>query len=173
MKTVPEFDRTILKDKIGRFRTASLFMELNQDSDPAIFTLKENDHSLHGIDYLSLKRIYLEFGDVTEYEFAIAVFGSWRHWQKLCNNKIIREHIDEWREELEIKIRARAIQSIITTAITEGSKGTTAAKWIAEASWKGSGRGRPSKEEVERTKRIHAGIDKDISDDLERIGVSH
>ena len=166
-------DQSLLKDKMGRYRTMSLFLEYNQDSSTALFTIKPYDHELHGVSYLSLKKIYLTFEDPTEYEFAIAVFGDWKHWQKICNNSVLLPFIMEWRDELEIKLRSRAIRAIIGAAVGEGSKGTAAAKWIAEGQWKGKGsnRGRPSKEEVERIKKIHAGISEDIDEDAKRIGV--
>lgn len=163
-------DYSKLKDDKQRLRTQSLFYELNGIKD-AIFTLKEDDYEAHGKKLVSLKKLYLEIADPTEYEFAKTVFGSWKHWQRLCANAIIRPYIDEWREELEIKIRSQAIKSILQTARDEGSKGTQAAKWLAEGKWQGTGRGRPSKEEVERTKRIHAGIKDEIDEDFERLGV--
>ena len=161
-------DPSQFKDVMGRFRTLSLFYELNTTDLPSVFTLKEREHK----GYPSLKQIFLSYTDPTEYTFAMEVFGSWTGWQKISESAEIKKHVDQWREELEIKIRAEAIKAIAETAVTEGAKGTAAARWIAEGNWKGR-RGRPSKAEVERERKIQAGIQDDISDDIERMGLKH
>jgi len=163
-------DKSILKDKMGRYRTQSLFYEQNNSELDAIFTLKDYDYTIHGVNYPSLKKMYLEIADITEYEFSQIVFGSWKHWQRICNNAVLKIYVEEWREELEVKIRSRAIRAIYETAKDAGSKGTTAAKYIADGGWKGK-RGRPSKEEIAREKKIALGIDKELDEDADRMGV--
>jgi len=164
---IPSFDR---KDAMQRPRTLSLFLETNQSSLDPIFTLKEDDHTLHGVLYYSLKKIYLEIADPTEYQFAQLVFGSWKHWKKLCDSPPIKPHIEEWRDELEIKLTSQAVRSMIETAQEEGSKGVTAAKYVAERGWEKQA-GRPSKQEVERTKKKYAGIRDEIDEDAKNIGL--
>ena len=56
-------------DKMGKYRTQSLFLEIGYGDD-AIFTLKDQDHVHDGKTYLSLRKMYLEFNDPTEYQFA-------------------------------------------------------------------------------------------------------
>jgi hypothetical protein len=124
------------KDSIGRFLTNAMFFESRTPGFKPTFTLKEFDHEYKGVHYISMRRLYLEMGDPTEYEFAIEVLGSWDHWLRLCNAPSVRENIDRWREELETKLRAQAVKSMIETATTAGAKGTTAAKWLATAGWK-------------------------------------
>lgn len=153
-------DKSLLKDVIGNFRTLSLFFEYNQTDMAPIFTLKDYDHE----GCASLKQIYLSFNDPTEWEFVEAVFGNWRHWEKLCNNKMLSPYIDQWRKELEIKLRSQAIRNMISQSKNKDS----AAKWLAEGSWKGK-RGRPSKEEVERERKIAAGIDNELNEHWERV----
>lgn len=153
-----------LRDEQGRYRTRSLFLEtINADTPlETIFTLKPRDHR----GKISLKRLYLELAlPDSEYDFAITVFGEWEHWKKLCeSNNWFKPYLKAWREELEIKTRSSAIRAMHQTAQFEGSKGTAAAKWIAEGKWKGQ-RGRPSKEEVARETRIQAGIEDDLETD--------
>ena len=148
------------KDTIGRFLTHAMFFETrikNSGYEPT-FTFKEQDHEYEGVIYTSMRRLYLEIADPTEYLFATATLGSWDHWKKLCNSAIIREQIDKWREELEVKLRAESIQAIAHVATTAGPKGTTAAKWIAAAGWR-SGKGRPSKEDKEMERRVTSKLD--------------
>ena len=106
-------DRSKLKDSQGRWRTQSLFWEIRHENFDPIFTLKDHDHTVNGITYPSLKLIYMDFLDTTEYTFAMEVFGSWKAWKKISSNKDIKAVIDEWRAEMEIKIRSMALKSIL------------------------------------------------------------
>lgn len=152
-------------DSMGKFRTQSLFLELGYGAD-ALFTLKDQDHEHEGKTYPSLKRLYLEFEDPTEYEFANTVLLGWRHWQRMCENKVIRKHIDEWREELEVKLRSQAIRD----AIQEAKKGHfQAAKWVADRGWSTRGAGRPSKADIEHEKKVQARIDNEYGADVIRM----
>ena len=50
------------------------------------------------------------------------------------------------------------------------AKGVNAAKYLAEKGYL-SKRGRPSKEEVERERKIQAGVSKELEGDMERLGL--
>jgi hypothetical protein len=152
-------------DSMGKMRTQSLFLELGY-SDEACFTLKEQDYEYEGRKLPSLKRLYLESEDPTEYKFATEHLLGWKHWQRMCENKIIRKHIDEWREELEIKLRSRAVGDAIVQA---RSGHFQAAKWVADRGWATRGAGRPSKDEQERSKRIEERIDDEYGADVIRM----
>ena len=134
------------------------------------FTLKEQDHEYEGVKYISMRRLYMGMEDPTEYEFATEVLGSWDHWLRLCNSPAVREHINKWREELEIKLRARAVKAMLETATTAGAKGTTAAKWLATAGWK-EGKGRPSKAKVKGELKKAAQVVSLVDRDAERLGI--
>jgi len=153
------------KDPIGRFLTHAMFFESRTKGYAPTFTFKEQDHTYEGVSYISMRRLYLEISDPTEYLFAQEVLGSWDHWKKLCNSALIREQIDKWREELEIKLRAQAIQAIAEVATTAGSKGTTAAKWIAAGGWH-AGKGRPTKKQKEREMKIATQLDEETESHL-------
>ena len=120
----------------------------------------------------SLKRIYMECSDPTEYQVAMTVFGSLRFWQRQCGNKEIMKFVTEWRDELEIKLRSEAFKSIYETAMEGGPKSVSAAKSVMDKGWmeKRTGAGRPSKEEVARELKIQAAIKDDFESDAERLG---
>lgn len=170
-----------LKDSIGRYRTQSLFWEfafLNQDRenplDP-IFTLKDYDLVKEGIIYPSLKLIYMSYDHIPgfEYDFAMDVFNSWDHWCKLASdnaNKNIKEAVASWREELDIRIKAQAIKAMIQSSRIDDSKGFNAAKYLADKGYSPV-RGRPSKEELERHKKVEAGVNRELEADMERLGL--
>jgi 5-methylcytosine-specific restriction endonuclease McrA len=107
-------DYTVLKDKMGRFRTRSLFKETwkknpNLDSPP-LFTLKGED-DVDGL--ISLKRIYLDVADPTEYRFAVGLFRDPRHWRHLCSLDWFSPFRQLWQQELKAKLRSTAVDSLI------------------------------------------------------------
>lgn len=160
-----------MRDDMGRYKTYSLFIERATDGVEAFWTIKENDYEVDGKIYPSLKRIYLSYDHIPgfEYDFAVETFGSWDHWVKL-NTSGLRGIFAEWREELEIRNKANAVRSLIKTSKEPNAAGAGAAKYLAEAGYK-SKRGRPSKEEVEREKKIAIGVDKELESDIARMGL--
>ncbi len=164
-------DRALLKDKMGRYLTQSLFRETAYGIKNAtpIWTLKEVDPQ--GL-LPSLRDIYIQCADPTEYAFAQLCFGSWRHFQHLTTLEWFSDYLQEYRDELEVALRSDALKLLIKQA--EDPKGTTAAKFLANADWKGrsSKRGRPSKEEVQGERKRLAQIDDEIGNDAMRAGVT-
>lgn len=183
MSTRKNYKFSDLKDKLGRFRTQSLFWEyafinnLREEEnvlDP-IWTIKDYEIEKEGIVYPSLKQVYMSYDHIPgfEYDFAMEVFNSWDHWVKLtdASNVDLRSAFRSWREELDIKLKAQAIKSLITTSRIDDSKGFNAAKYLADKGYAPQ-RGRPSKEEVEREKRVQAGVSKELEADMKRLGLS-
>lgn len=174
-----------MKDIKGNFRTMSLFYETNMPSRGntsedgsafiSFFTLKPHDHSVGGHVYLSLKAIYFDYDHIPglEYEFAMDVFSSWDHWVRLTDDSAVRKHFADWRRELEVKIRADALKSILVTSKNKSSPSASqAARFLVEKGWIEKKAGRPSKEEVERERKIAAGIKDTLSEDMARLGLS-
>src|SRR5690606_22278352 len=114
--------------------------------------------------YKSLKKLYLEYGDLGEYDFANEYLLGWKHWQRLCNNELIRSHIDQWREELEHSIRSEALRSIIEQATTKDS--FQAARFLLDRGWDKRPAGRPSKDEIKKQIERDAKLFKEFEDDF-------
>lgn len=161
-----EITRDFLVDDRGRYKTLSLFLEIAYDKG-AIYTLKDYDHEYEGKTYISLKRLFLEASDPTEYAFATQHLAGWDHWQKICNNKVLAQHVEKWRFELELKLRAEGVQRIIKSARSKGN--WLAAKFLAEKGWEVRIAGRPSKEDVERELKIQSDIQNEYAEDVDRI----
>jgi len=155
-------------DTSGKYLTLALFWEHRHPKYIPTFTVKDRAIERDGVSYPSLKEIYLEYSDPTEYIFATEVFGSWPHWQMICESYNIRPVIAKWRAELEVKLKAEALRSMIDSAKNDGSKGLTAAKYIAEKGWEKK-RGRPSKEDIARERKMSADVSKEIEDDIARM----
>lgn len=159
--------RSQLVDKMGRPMTQSLFLETGY-SDFAIYTLKNYDHVYKGKKYVSLQQRYLEMEDVAEYEFATTYFVDFQHWVKITENAMLSPYVDQWRYELELKIRSKAAKKM--KELAEGGS-YQAAKWMADKGWAGHSRGRPSKAEIEREKKIQTAISDDFKDDINRMSL--
>ena len=166
------------KDDIGRYRTQSLFWELRHGVDtvkyPPVFTTKDDDIERDGVEYKSMKKIYMSYDHIPgfEYEFAIDVLGSWDHWNKLANDTIpeLKKMIQGWRDELDVRLKALGLKALIHASRDNDAKGVQASKYLVEKGYIQK-RGRPSKEEMERELKVSTKAKKELNDDLERIGL--
>jgi len=156
--------RSDFLDTMGRYKTQSLFLETAYDPE-AFFTFDGIDKQYKGKTYTSLKRLYLEMEDVTEYNFACSYLADWNHWKRLCGNAELRKEIETWREELELKLTARNLQKIRDLA-QEGNY--NAAKYLANKEY-ASGKGRPSKADNEVALKKAAMIDTETKEESARI----
>lgn len=160
-------DKSKLKDSLGRPLTQGLFLEMGYDTRYAVFTFNDDDKEYDDNTYISLKKLFLECDDPTEYEFAKKYLLGWKHWVRMNENVILKKEFDVWREEFEIKLRSEAIKSIIDMT-AEGSN-FQAAKWLADRGWDKRGAGRPSKAEFDRQKNIDSRIGDELQADLNRM----
>lgn len=160
-------DKSKFLDVMGRPLTQSLFLELGY-SENAVYTLKEYDYPYKGKHYPSLKRLFLLEEDPTEYAFAEKHLLGWQHWKRLCENKAIAKHIEEWREELELKIRSQAVRDMMNMCASEGGN-YSAAKFLADRGWEKRAAGRPSKAEKDKHLRIEEKIEEEFAADVKRL----
>lgn len=158
-------DKSKLVDSTGKPLSQGLFLEIAY-SPHAVYTLKEYDHTWEGKLYPSLKLRYLEMADVTEYDFAQEWLLGWKQWQRLCENKTIGPHIQEWREELEYKIRSRAAKKMIEQADGGNFQAT---KWLMDKGWVLRQAGRPSRLEKEQHLASESRILSEYEGDVERL----
>ena len=150
----------------GNYVTQSLFREMWTGKGSPVFTLGDEDKVVDDVTLVSLKKIYLEMEDIHEYEFATKYLAGWKHWQAICNSNRLRLHVDEWRSELELKMRSKAMKQMKALAL-DGDK--IAVKYIADKGWAGTKRGRPSKQSIEDERKFQAQVHKDSEDDYARI----
>lgn len=158
-------DKQLLVDSSGKPLTQSLFLEITY-GDSAIYTFKDQDYPYNGRVMVSLKQRYLDMEDTTEYEFANKYFLGWKHWQRIASNKVIKKYVDEWREELDLKLRARAVSLMKQQAETGSYQ---AVKWLADRGWDIKKSGRPSKEDIEAEKKAIAKAESEYGSDVYRL----
>lgn len=165
----------------GRWLTRALFYEWKHATETLepIYTLRDDDlkdpHNLEKV-YPSLRRLYLECADPTEYQFATAFLGGWDHWQVLSNADWFQPHIQKWRSELEVRLQSEAIQRIKDEAMADGRNGFAANRFLVSQGWiskkaEPNRRGRPSKEEIRKIAVQEAFNERTIEDDLKRLGI--
>lgn len=143
-----------------------LFVEYNTRPGVALYTLKRHDYK----DCRSLYQLYMDLADLSEYSFANAYFEGWRHWEAIANSAWFSPYIDNWREELEVKVRATALATIVNQSKGTGKEAQTAARYIVERGWEKVSRGRPKKSPdiLKEAERI-AIEEQQIEDDSARI----
>lgn len=160
MSTKPTF-----KGASGAYYTKQLFYETaDTDREFVLYTLKDDDHE----GYPSIRRLYVEFEDETEYEFARAYFGSWRHWKRLLECSWFRPVIEEAREELSVRLAAKNLVKIREKALSGDLK---ANQYLLERKWvsKKEPVGRPSKEKIKAEAEKLFSDKQDVTSDFERI----
>jgi hypothetical protein len=158
----------------GIYKTRSLFFEMVlSDKEGCVYTLKPEDHE----GFPSLKRLYLEAMDPTEYTFANEYLAGWDHWLKLLECDWFTPYIEQWRIELELKIKAEAFRSIASESKDTSSRNRFLAnKYLLESYRKATqteddkpGKGRPSKDQINSEALRIAVKSSDIIDDFDRI----
>lgn len=150
---------------MGRHLTQSLFLELGYRPE-AQYTMKDEDYLYEGRLLPSIKKLYLEIGDPTEYEFANKCFTGWTQWQRIVANKQITKVVEGWRFELEVKLRSEGVKQ----ARSQSKKGSwQATRWLSEKGWEDRGAGRPTKTEVDHEKKVQAAISNEFEEDANRL----
>lgn len=113
---------------------------------------------------------YVELEDLTGYKPALELVGSWKEWERMVNmSSQLSSLIDEWNEEIKIKIKSRAIEKVTSLIDREDSVGLSAAKWISEEGWDKRKAGRPTKAQIESEKKKLAKEANETSEEFGRI----
>jgi hypothetical protein len=165
-----KIDKAKMIDSKGAALTQGLFLETSYgNTENVMYTLKSRDHFYKGRLLPSIKRLYLEMEDITEYSFAYAYFLDWEHWKRIKANALIAKHMEGWREELEVRVAAGGIRAMQDMACDIEKPNFQAAKYIADRGWERRAVGRPSKEAVQREIRIAAKLSDEFTSDIERL----
>ena len=142
------------KDKMFRWRTLSLFKEsAAYPKEHVLYTFEE------------ARKLYIECNDPTGYTFATTHLGGWKHWLLLKGSSAIAEKIDEWEQELEVKLRAEAVGNMIKLSI--GDKGYQANKFLVDGGWVQKKAGRPTKESIKRETKVRADMYAELEESVD------
>lgn len=162
-------DKTKFKDEKGRYIVQGLFLEDRYNADMAVYTFDGEDKEYKGKTFYSLKKLYLAHCDPIEYNFANTYLYDWNHWQRMCKNRLLSSHIDQWREELQLHLIGEGVATMIDLACNNDSY--QAAKYLADRGWDKSERGRPSKEEIEGELKKRADQHAEWTDDFKLLQI--
>lgn len=151
--------------------TMALFWEYSkpEEKETCSYTIKDRDH--HGLP--SLYRLYMAENDPTEFRFAEKYMLSYDHWLRVCNSYYFKEVVAKWRRDLELKIKAEALTSIMKAAQKDSPIGFAASKFLLEGGWKPKAtKGRPSKDQIREAAENLASEKDQIINDIERLGLN-
>jgi hypothetical protein len=152
----------------GHWLTKKLFLETcGGDLERVIYTIREEDKEYRGITYPSIQRIFVELEDPTEYFIATEYFGSWKHWV-IVSEGLLKNEIESWRDELEVRLRAKGLKQIIGLSVT-GDR--AASKILLDKGWSKRTAGAPSKQEKAGELKKQASITSIVDNDLKRLGL--
>jgi len=161
--------KRIFRTNNNQYLQKDLFQETSSKPELVLYCLaRENT------EYPSLYKFYIAMEDFTEFEFANKYFESYQHWKEITNSAWFMPYIAEWREELELKIKARNLRSLIEKSESDVgvAKFLLGKKWVDDAQSHNPGvnlRGRPSKEEIKGHLRLITMNEKKIEEDIERM----
>ena len=130
------------QDSMKRWITSGLFKEIAQNTNYVIYTLKEARES------------FISFNDPTGYLYSRAKLGGYAHWVALKESPAVAPQIAAWEEELEVKLRAEALEAI--HKLSKGDKGYQAAKFLVDGGWKEKVSGRPTRDKIKKESRIRS-----------------
>ena len=159
---------TAFRTKSNTHVTISLFKEIpTPHFEYAVYTLDDRDFTSDGKVYYSAKKLFLEEGDVTGYQFATKWLDGWDHLQKILKSKKFLPVYEGWVQELEVKLRSEGLREVIKLS---SAGNYNASKLLIDKGW-AQKRGRPSKEEVQGARAQEARIKDEIDEDLQRVGL--
>ena len=161
-------NHTLFHNSSGKFYTKALFYEQTlADKASVVYTLKDRDHK----GYDSLYRLYMDYDDLTEYEFAHAHLGGWEHWKLLCECSWFKPYIARWREELHLRHAAMALRQVKRIASTNDNGSMAANRYLLEKGWEKNLNpvGRPTKEAIKRKAKEMVLTNEEIDKDHARI----
>lgn len=108
-----------------RVCTKALFYEFRHQNTTGIapqYNLLDYDHEHNGLHTTSMYQIYMQCD--SEYQAAIVILGSYKHWTKLKKTKWFAEHLGRW--EHERNLRDEAVARTILVKLAESGNVTAA-----------------------------------------------
>lgn len=149
----------------GIYYTKQLFYETaDVEREFVLYTLKNEDHE----GFPSLRRLYMEISDETEFKVADTLFGGWPHWKKLLQCSWFLEYLQEWREELRVKTTSLSLSKLILAA-EKGDAKVNQYLLDRELRLSRSSVGRPTKAKIKQEAALLVQAQDDIKEDLKRL----
>lgn len=121
--------------------------------------------------YKDFHDLYIQEDDPTEYSFVKKHIGTLEEWDFLCTSTWFKPIITQWRRELDLKIKSKALRALRIVASGDTRDAFVANRYLLDGNWKDtkSKRGRPSKQEITDEANKIASDVKRIEDDWNRL----
>lgn len=172
-KRLSKIDRSTYRYGHG-FRTAALFRDHPTKQHDEEYCLFYMGREFSDDQYIALKEVYMQIADPTEYQFAMVVFGSMRHWKEINDLVWTRDRVKEWRLELETKLRSEAIMGIVDLVDDPEIKETTkfqSLKWLAQSEFADKETATTKKKKA-KEKQVTDSVVNTVASDFERLGIT-
>lgn len=166
------------KNGTGQHYIRELFYEHDRlPREASIYCLKDYDFTgTDGRVYPSLRKFYVELEDPTEYLFATQYLDNWAHWTKLRDANWFQPFLKDWREELDVRLRSKALVRLREKAMNPSDKESGQInKFLVQSGWKDTSSsakaGRPTKAKIkeEAEKLFEQNSEHDA--DFKRLGL--
>lgn len=159
------------KNSNGVYFGRELFYETAANTEKlyVLYTLKAEDYKPEGYsDPLpSLRRLYLEEDDPTEFFIADKYFDGQPHWKRLCSQEWFLSVLSPLRDELSVKHQAQYLRSLRDDAL-KGDKVT--ARYLLDRVEKSDSKaGRPTKAKIKQEAEKLVKESGDVKDDFLRL----
>lgn len=131
-----DFDTYRVKDNNNRYLTSEMFDDhpdnRRNHNKIAPYSLYEHDDMLYenGMVVKSMRKIFLETEDETGYECAIICFGNIDHWNRCLQSPKIKEEVEKWKEELQLRELALIKKACLSEIKSCGRSAMQAAKTL-------------------------------------------
>ena len=123
-------------------------------------------------NYLQYYKLYIEEDDPTEYSFVKKHIGTLEEWDSLCLTPWFKPIISQWRKEVELKIKSKALRALRLVACGDTRDAFVANRYLLDGNWKETKkRGRPSKQEIEEEKNKIILEDQRLKEDWNIVNV--
>lgn len=173
------YEGTTLAEKLRKYSKTGinrLFKECpnmpGEDSGLALMNLSETNDATT----ISLKSLYKKYwSDPTDITFVDAELGGrYDLWKRMCEHKQVGKEIEAWKEESRARFVAEQMKSIKELAEVSDPKTRMAAlkfmcTTVLGSSESATGRGRPSKKEIQQKTAEMLQDDEDIKAAFARI----
>lgn len=161
----------IFKNSNQVYLGRELFFETSamEQKPYVLYTLKSDDYQPEGYDQKlpSLRRLYLEEDDLTEFFVAEKYFDGQPHWKRLTSQEWFMKELAPLRDELQTKHQAQYLRSLRDDAL-KGDKVT--ARYLLDRVEKSDQKaGRPTKAKIKQEAEKIVRESVDIKDDFLRL----
>lgn len=120
-----------------KYVTKYMFLDQSPiEDEKALYSLQPWDRTKNGIYYPSIHRLYVDMGDLAEFEFANTFFGGYQHWLTVKSGTFFKEAYAAMVEELNAKVSSRSLQAMVNQ-MEEGTASQATLKYLADKDYKG------------------------------------